>query len=636
MSEQEPRERRSLLHGACVVAGLIGSALTFLRNLIGNTLMVLALGLILACIMAADDLAGKVGLGEGEPQPPAKAGPADPGMVYFCLDGTISERPFSGDRLERLNRELASRLSRRSEHELCAIEAALAQAADDEKVRAVHLDLTLTSGLTMAVASRLGKALDALRSRGKKAIAYAEYFDQGTYLIAAHCDEAYCDPLGEVGLSGIGIESLYYAGALRRFGLTPYVFRAGEFKSAVEPLLRDSMSEGVKAECQELADGLWGLYEREILAARQIKGPLLEPAPGLVARLRGHGGNLARMQQEQRLIDGALPYEELMARLAREYGADPEDEAWPLETDYRDYLRPARNSAKDAPRVAVIYGLGTITSYTERTSDFTDENLLEVIDSADLDEQVRAVVVYLDSPGGEALASEKIRRGLERLRAHGKKVVVSMNGTAASGAYLVAMGADRILATPSTITGSIGVFATMLGAHHLLNEYGVHQDGASTHEFAQAAIAAPLGEQAGAALQLSIDSFYRFFVDTVAAARHLDPQGFHDWAEGRVFLAGKAKGLGLIDGIGDFSDALAAAEELAGIGRGKAQVVTLHPSSADPLKELSSMFLGSTIGMMLPQKAQLAIARLTAILGDQGGSAPQPRLMAISPLQPRI
>ena len=281
--------------------------------------------------------------------------------------------------------------------------------------------------------------------------------------------------------------------------------------------------------------------------------------------------------------------------------------------------------------VAVIYGIGEITDYPERPTDFAYDNIAPQIEEAMMNDNIAAVVLYLNSPGGSVIASEKIRRSLEALQKYTvKPIIVSMNGTAASGAYWIGSQAEKIFATQSTITGSIGVFGLSFGAHRLLNKYGAYQDGVATNELAQAPIAKEMPYSQQMMYNLAVEKTYKDFVELVAKNRGLKANTYEIFAEGQIFLAEEAQTLGLVDEVGNLSDAIAYAAKQAGIDPNRLRVRHMSPESPNELGGFESLLFGLCNAYLPPEftEAMLKLRQNTKLLKKDGSN----NLMAISPI----
>lgn len=612
----------------------IGATLTFIRNFISNLVMLLVIGLIILAVNLAGTIKEEAeGMFSGTTQVSELTQVKRP-VLYVPLRGSIEEKPFGSSQFDNLRREFDAGINGRITTELIGLEKALQDAASDDRIEYVLFDLEDMGPVSMPVAERIGAKIDALNQAGKKTAAMAVTFSQGAYAIAAHTQHIYLDPMGSVDLKGISLSSLYFRELLQNLEITPYIFRAGKFKSAVEPFTSDGMSSAVKAEYQEVADSLWRNYEDSLSVRKSIsRMEILPPAGDFVLALQNYEGNLPLLQLESNLADELKSSQEVLQELSHEYGADPDNYSLPAMLSLSEYQaitarRMLRNgqaaaAADDADSegtIAVVYGTGEISNDSRDAGNFAPDNLIPVLDDIKDDHKVKAVVLYINSPGGMALASEQIRRKVQDLRDSGLKVVVSIQGMGASGAYWVSTASDKILAAPGSIVGSVGVFAVAFGADRLLNDFGVYQDGVSTHEFARTPVAEPMSDNVQQVQALSVQHTYKTFVDLVAKSRHLDPANYESFAEGRIFTADKAQKIGLIDAVGTLDDAVAEAAKLAGLDPDKVKVEH-RTLPADPRMSFLESFLFSSAAKLLPQDVtglllKVYDSRIKALSGD--------------------
>lgn len=553
-------------HSLCGAVGrfllFIGATLTFIRNFIANAVMLLLIVFIVIAYNAATSFKEEAqAVFEGGKVQIPNEEVINSKILLLDLKGSISVPPLGTSGFASLQRQIAENLNGTATHELLAIEKALSYAKDDENLECVLVLLDNLAPINAAVAKRIATKLKEVRDSGKKVIASALSYSQGSYIIASAANEIALDPIGEIDLKGLSMQTLYYRDLLDKAMITPYIFRAGHFKSAVEPYLLNGMSQDVKAEYQELANLLWRDYENSISENRKVlsKSPLLPPdAASFTKSLSLYHGDKALMQYESNLVDELLPKSQILSDLKDEYGASAESKIYPKMISYQDYLlvKDLKDPRKAQTKVAVLYGLGTIVDLARDENTFCPDNLTPLLDKIEADGEYQAVVLYLDSPGGFVAPSEMLRRKLIALKEAGIKVYVSVNGTGASGAYMIASAADKIVATSDSIVGSIGVFAVSFGLHELLNHFGVSQDGVVSHDLAQMNVAKPLDHNQLEMWQLSVDNTYQRFISDVCRGRHLDPDDYLNFAEGQVFTAHAALNLGLIDKVGTFDDTL--------------------------------------------------------------------------------
>ena len=357
----------------------------------------------------------------------------------------------------------------------------------------------------------------------------------------------------------------------------------------------------------------------------------LPDADKYVKELEFYKGDTALMQLENNLVDELISREDYLLSLCKDYGTDKNDATIPNMINYRKYLalKSIPEKLKDK-RIAVIYGIGQISGFSNDVYAFTPDNILPLLDKIRDDDKTKAVVMYINSPGGAVKASEEIRRALMRLKDQGKKIIVSMNGTAASGGYWVASAADKIIADGSTLTGSIGVFSLALGAHDLLNHVGVYQDGVSTHEFADASVANPLSENTKKTMRLSVEHTYDNFINLVAKSRKLNPANYISYAEGQVFLAEEAQNLGLVDDLGSLNDALNAAAKLIDSDLENVSVMHLAPQGEKSISPLELFIMNKAEGI-IPN--ELLKGFIDLAVNSQEGTADNAQVIALSPIK---
>ncbi len=446
---------------------------------------------------------------------------------------------------------------------------ALDRAAEDERIRLVLLRLDGMRETHPAKIDEVLGAMDRFRKRGKRIVAYGQVMGQSAFLLATGADEIWLHPLGIITLTGLSYRRPYLKDALDRLGLRAVVFRAGEYKSFAEPLVRNSMSAQARLQAREWLNGLWrGMLER-VAKRRGMDADALQKLIDAPAKPLAEAGGVAQLARKLGLVDRLLTGPEAEARLYDVLGL-PDDEALP-EIGYRDYLRATGGPDANRPgkgKVAVIVASGAIAAGEQPPGSIGAETLAALLRQAGQDDSVRAVVLRIDSPGGEPGASEDLRRAILRLKAAGKPVVVSMSGVAASGGYWMASAATEIWAHPLTLTGSIGVFGIVGEASGLVERLGVHIDGVATSNIAgQPSAALPLSDEMRNIFQQTVDRTYRRFIEVVTEGRGMKPERVRELAGGRVWLGRRAKELGLVDGLGGLNDAIERAATLAGLGK---------------------------------------------------------------------
>ena len=487
--------------------------------------------------------------------------------------GTIVEQLSTGDPVQRLVAQTAGAGPSARETLLKDLLDAVHAAKGDARIKAIFLDLNDLDAAGMTKLRDLGAALADFRASGKKVIAYADNYLQPDYYLAAQADEVYLHPQGALLLTGLGRWRNYYKEGLDRLGVEVHVFRVGEYKSAVEPYLRDDMSPEAKEMSLEVYGDLWRDYLGDVAAARKVRP---EDVTGLIGalpdRLRAKGGDLAQVALEARLVDKLATRDEVRKRMTDLVGKN--DDA----TSFRQIGHDAYLAASAADRsgsgrgdaVAVVVAKGDILDGTQPAGTIGGDSTGRLIRRAREDASVKALVLRIDSGGGSAFASEIIRRECELTRGAGKPVVVSMGSVAASGGYWIATSSDEIWASPETITGSIGIFGMFPTIDKPLAKYlGIHTDGVGTTRFADALRPdRPLDPAVADVFQQSIEHGYDEFLARVAKARRMSKEQVDRIARGRIWSGEDAKGLGLVDQLGGLEQAIASAARRAKLAKG--------------------------------------------------------------------
>ncbi len=442
---------------------------------------------------------------------------------------------------------------------------ALRHAADDPRILAVRLDLEDLQHADMSKVVDLHRAIEAFRDSGKPVWAGQYNYTQAQYLIATAADRIWLHDMGNIFLGGIGVYRNYFHDALERLNIDVQVFRVGEYKSALEPLMRNSMSDADRRANQAWMDSLWRSALRLIEDSRHIPAARVQDLldhPDI--HLRSHNGDQARLWLAEKFIDEIGDPQDLAARLARQLARDA-----PLEEiSFTEYLRALGDDPAplEGNRVAIITASGMIVAGEQPPGTIGGKTLSDLLRKAAADETTKAVVLRIDSPGGSAQASEVIRHAMEFLRKKGKPVVVSMGSVAASGGYWIAAGADEIWAQPTTLTGSIGVFGVVPDFSRALAHVGVYSDGLGTTRSAEGMrVDRPLPREMRAVMQMNVERIYRKFIHIVAEGRKLPLAQVEEIAQGRVWSGRDALRLGLVDYLGDLEQAVQAAARLAGI-----------------------------------------------------------------------
>jgi protease-4 len=414
----------------------------------------------------------------------------------------------------------------------------------------------------------IGGAIDRFKAAGKEVIAVANSMTQGQYYLAAHATQILLHPDGDVLLEGLGRYRTFYKDALDKLGVDVHLFRVGEFKSAAEPYVRNDASPESKEADLYWMNGVWSDYLADVGAARQLDPKTIaEQIDNYATSIKAVNGDIAKLALEQKLVDQLATRDQAIDLLIKK-GVREKNTF--RQVDFQDYAAAAQHerlAEVSKPQVAVVVAEGEILGGDQPPGTIGGESTAKLVRMAREDRRVRAVVLRVNSPGGDAFASELIRREVELTKQARKPVIVSMGDVAASGGYWISMNGDQIFAEPTTITGSIGIFGLFMNIPNTLDKIGVHTDGVGTTKFADAIdVRRALDPKVGELIQSIIDHGYERFISRVAAARNKTPQDVDAIARGRVWSGEQAKERGLVDQLGGLNEAIAAAAAAANLG----------------------------------------------------------------------
>jgi protease-4 len=535
----------------------LGRALDTLARVTAHALL---LGLLVALVALA------VAAYRSRPQVPEGA------ALVLNPKGVLVEQ-LSGDRTPSLAGPLLGVSARPAQALLRDVLDTLRLAKDDDRIAALYLDLDGFRGGGMSKLRAVREALLDFKASGKPVLAYAETLTQRPYYLLAHADEAILHPEGLLVLQGFGGYRPYYREGLERYGIDVHVFRVGEYKSAVEPYLRDNMSPEAREAALEVYGDLWATWLEDVASARERQPEQIQEwIDTTLEQLRAARGDLAQAALDARLVDRLARRDEVRRRMIELVGEDDEGETFE-QVSWRTFLADREEDRQPKGRgegVAVVVAVGEVLGGRQPPGHIGGDSTSRLIRRARKDESARAIVLRIDSPGGSVFASELIRRECELVREGGKPLVVSMGSTAASAAYFISSAADEIWARPSTITGSIGIFALFPTVNEALARYlGVHLDGVGTTSYTGVFNPGrPLDPRVAEAMQLWIDDSYRDFVSRVAEARGQTWDKVDRVARGRVWSGADALELGLVDRLGGLPEAIESAASRAELGEG--------------------------------------------------------------------
>lgn len=480
----------------------------------------------------------------------------------------------------------------------------IALAKDNDKILGIYLrggDLSAGS----ASAKALRDALLDFKQSGKFIIAYADSYTQTNYYIASVADKMYLNAVGNIAWDGLTAQKQYFARLLDKIGVEIQILKVGTFKSAVEPYFRTSMSAEDRKQTEQYLDGIWSEMKTAVATNRQLT----------VAQLDAYADECMSLQPQHKYVDygfvDTLIYVQDMDSMLRIYAGTKDYKV--LSNSKMTHVERAENKATD--KVAMLYAEGTI--YDSGKDGIVDTEIIKTVKKIHKDDDIKAVVLRVNSPGGSANASEQIWHAVKTLQAKGLPVVVSMGDYAASGGYYISCCADYIYAEPTTLTGSIGIFGTVPNASKLMNKIGLDIDGVSTNQHSALSVNAlykGMNKQEMALMQSMVERGYELFTNRCAEGRGMSQEAIKKIGEGRVWLGKDALEIGLVDELGNINSAIAKAAELAELGQ---YTIVDYPEKKDPVKELLKMFDNTT-----PEERLIMRVR---------EFASEPRIMALTP-----
>ena len=486
------------------------------------------------------------------------------GALLLNLDGYLADNRDSQPEWERALQELDN------QHVPGKISTfdvvyAIEQAANDERIKGLVLDLNYFEGADIPALEYVGESLKNFKKTEKPVIAFSDNYTQAQYLLASYANEIYLNPRGSVFIQGLAAQNLYFKEMLDKLEVTPHVFRVGTYKSAVEPFLRNDMSPEARRNLQQWLSGMWTNYKDIIAANRKIdQNSVLPDAKTFLKELKALKGDSTAYVEQRKLVTQLASRSELDKKLIELFGSNKDDE--PKLLTFNRYLKalPDRMLSEDSEyKIAVVNVEGVIVDGESYQDEVGGNTVSRLLSEANADKDVKAVVLRVNSPGGSAFASEVIRQEVDALQKAGKPVVVSMGSMAASGGYWISSTADYIVADKNTITGSIGIFALFPTFEKTIKKWGISSDGVATSELSDLSLLRPLSSELNDVFQMEIEYGYDEFLSVVSKGRKLSKEEVNKIAQGQVWLGQDAYKNKLVDEIGNFDTALNKAIELA-------------------------------------------------------------------------
>lgn len=489
----------------------------------------------------------------------------------------------------------------------------IAKAKKDDRVQLLVLQLQGLRSAGLTKLQDVGAALIDFKSSGKKIIALGDQYTQDQYYLASHADDIWLNPQGFMLLDGYGRYKMYFKSALEKLSINQHIFRVGKFKSAVEPFLRDDMSDAAKEANALWLNELWLQYKQDVAKQRNFGIENFdESITDLLTKFTEAHSSFAKYALANHWVDQLKTRAQMRDELISMVGENKKGNSY-SHIGYKDYLdiittnKAAMNNSSD--KVAVIIAKGTIVDGTQKPGMIGGDSTAKLLRKARTNDKVKAVVLRVDSPGGSAFASEIIRQEVDLLKAAGKPVVASMGTYAASGGYWISAPADKIYAAPSTITGSIGIFGMMMTFEDSLSKLGIHTDGVGTTDIAGFGPTQPLTEGMAQLFQLSINKGYQDFITLVAENRNMTLKQVDAVAQGRVWSGKKAKELGLVDELGNLTDAIVAAAQLAKLDKYDTLIIEKEVSERH---KFIQKFMGEAKSLILTKTDLVMDSDLTA------------------------
>ena len=530
--------------------GLIWRILDGIRKTLHLVLMLVIFGFILAALHTSIPIVPRTA------------------ALVIAPQGELVEQ-FSGDSVRRALGEASGGPA--PETLLKDVIEAITAAKTDERIKLIVLDLDQLDASGLSKLQEVGNALRDFRTSGKRVIAMGDSYSQPQYYVAAQAGEVYLDPMGEVQLHGFSYYRMYYKDAIDKLEVDSNVFRAGTFKSYTDQFSRSDMAPSEREETSVWLESLWNAYTQDVTRARSLPATALKDyISAQPASLQAVNGDLAKMALQRGLVTSLKSRRQVADDLKSLVGENDNNHSF-SGIAMNDYLAAMRSKrvlkSKSDAKVGIVVASGEIFDGHRLPGSIGGESTSELLRQARFDSAIKAVVLRVDSPGGSEFASEKILREVQALRKAGKPVVVSMSSYAASGGYYIAAAANQIYASPTTITGSIGVFSYIPTFQRSLEKLGVKVDGLGTTPLAgDMRIDRALGAVTKQVLQASVDHAYQQFLHRVADGRKKSVDEIDKVAQGRVWAGADAQRIGLVDHLGGLKDATDAAAKLAELG----------------------------------------------------------------------
>lgn len=440
---------------------------------------------------------------------------------------------------------------------------AIRKAKNDPQITGLVLDLHNLRNADFSSLDFIGNEINAFKESGKPVIAIGEQYSQKQYYLAAFADEIYLNKVGAVALQGLSYSNTYFKALLDKIEAEPHIFRVGTYKSAVEPFIRDDMSEEAKQNARGWLNGTWQQMVDMIAQNRKVESQEINLSPDTyIEKYKAAKGDDAQFALQQKWVTHLVSNQERKSKLIEHFGENNEGDYNHIE--FLDYFLELNDRFEEinVPKIAVVNVEGSIMTGESDQMSVGSETIVKLLQDARADKNVEGLILRINSPGGSAMASELIRQEVEEFPKAGKPVVASMGGVAASGGYWIAATSDKIIASPNTITGSIGIFGLAVTFEKTAKKLGVNEDGIATSPLAEPIGLKRLPKAQGEVLQIAIENGYDRFLELVSRGRKMSKEAVDKVAQGQVWLGVDAKKYGLVDELGNFNVAFETLSEL--------------------------------------------------------------------------
>ncbi|OQM34410.1 signal peptide peptidase SppA [bacterium endosymbiont of Pedicinus badii] len=491
------------------------------------------------------------------------------GVLNIDILGSIVDKPPKTKKIYKIsNRLLGSSKNYLPENSVYEICNAIKKAKFDDNIKGIILNLQNFSDSECNLIEYIGKYLKEFKKSGKPIYAISNSYDKKQYLLASYSDKIYLTPEGSVDLYGFSINDLYYKDFLDKLKIERNVFRIGPYKSAVEPLFRNNMSEESRNNRKKWIIQIWNSYKKIIAKNRNSNEDILFPdAEETIEKLNILEGNLAKLALEKKLVDKIISFSDFEREMIKIFGIDKKKNTYKSVSIYE--YQKKQKIPKNSQKIAVVFLDGIISDSYENSSIINSKNFVKNIKDIQENPEVQGIVLRINTPGGSVAASEIIRNSLKKYSLETKKpIVVSMGSIAASGGYLVSTAADYIISESSTLTGSIGIFSVVNTIQNALNAIGIYSDGVSTTQLDEISVIKKLSKENAAIIDLITKKKYEDFIKIVSNSRNKKIEEIEKISQGIVWTGRDAKKIGLVDEIGDFDDAINKAYKMCKIKEG--------------------------------------------------------------------